>query len=120
MSPQSSDSPDESRPAEVCSVVEAVDRIGSKWRLVVLYDLQAGEKRFNELKRSTGASSRTLSRTLDELQEAGFVRRRVETDAPIATYYRLTETGQALCPVFDAIEQWSRTHLDIGPAEAGQ
>ncbi|MFB6134128.1 MAG: winged helix-turn-helix transcriptional regulator [Halanaeroarchaeum sp.] len=102
------------------AVVEAVDRIGSKWRLVVLYDLQAGETRFNELKRSTGASSRTLSRTLDELQEAGFVRRRVETDAPIATYYRLTETGQALCPVFDAIEQWSRTHLEIDPEEAGQ
>ena len=95
---------------ETCPVVEALDRIGSKWRLVVLHDLAAGEKRFNELKRSTGASSRTLSRVLDDLGEAGLVDRRVE-ERPLATYYRLTESGNALCPVFDALEQWSTRWL---------
>ncbi|MFB6217750.1 MAG: winged helix-turn-helix transcriptional regulator [Halobacteriaceae archaeon] len=91
---------------DVCSVVEAVDVIGSQWRLVVLHDLADGEKRFNELKRSTGASSRTLSRVLDDLGEAGLVDRRVEDD-PIATYYALTEKGAALCPVFDELEGWA-------------
>jgi len=90
-----------------CPVVESMDQIGSKWRLVVLHDLQEGEKRFNELKRSTEASSRTLSRVLDDLQEAGLVHRRLEEDAPVATYYRLTEKGESLCPVFDEIERWA-------------
>ena len=90
-----------------CSVVEAVSEIGSEWRLVVLHDLVAAdEKRFNELKRSTGASSRTLSRVLDDLEEAGLVNRRVE-DRPIATYYSLTESASALCPVFDELEAWA-------------
>jgi len=91
---------------EACAVVETVERIGSEWRLIVLYNLADGEQRFNELKRSTGANSRTLSRVLDDLEEAGLVDRRVE-DRPIATYYSLTERGEALCPVFDSLEAWS-------------
>lgn len=97
--------PDEQRPE--CAVVESLQLIGSQWRLVVLHDLQEGEKRFNELKRSTDASSRTLSRVLDDLQDAELVDRRIEEDAPIATYYSLTEKGRSLCPVFDEIEQWA-------------
>lgn len=96
----------ESKNEGVCPVVEAVELIGSQWRLIVLHDLEDGEKRFNELKRSTGASSRTLSRVLDDLGEAGLVDRRVE-DKPIATYYSLTEKGDALCPIFGELEAWS-------------
>jgi len=98
--------------AGVCPVVESIQEIGSEWRLVVLHDLQDGEKRFNELKRSTDASSRTLSRVLDDLAELDLVERRVESDAPIATYYSLTEKGAALCPVFDEIEAWADEHVE--------
>ncbi|SIR79975.1 transcriptional regulator, HxlR family [Haladaptatus litoreus] len=91
----------------VCCVVESFEQIGSQWRLVVLHDLQDGEKRFNELKRSTGASSRTLSRVLDDLGEMGFVSRRTEADAPIATYYSLSDKGHSLAPVFEEIGTWA-------------
>ena len=95
-----------------CPVVESMEQIGSKWRLVVLHDLQESEKRFNELKRSTDANSRTLSRVLDDLQATGFVERRLEEDAPVATYYSLTEKGRSLCPVFDEIEAWADDWID--------
>lgn len=95
-----------------CAVVDSIGQIGSQWRLVVLHDLQDGEKRFNELKRSTDASSRTLSRVLTDLQELGFVDRRLEEEAPVATYYSLTEKGSSLCPVFDEIECWAEEWLD--------
>ena len=96
----------EARNEGACPVVEAIDEIGSKWRLVVLHDLQAGEQRFNELKRSTGANSRTLSRVLDDLETAGLVSRRVE-ERPIAIYYSLTTKGEALCPVLETLEGWA-------------
>ncbi|WP_277541101.1 winged helix-turn-helix transcriptional regulator [Haloarcula laminariae] len=94
-----------------CPVVESIEQVGSKWRLVVLHELQNGERRFNELKRATDASSRTLSRVLDDLQETGFVERRLEEDAPVATYYRLTPKGESLCPVFDEITAWAEEWL---------
>ena len=96
----------EERNEAICPVVEAIDQIGSEWRMIVLHDLHEGEKRFNELKRSTGASSRTLSRVLDDLEERNLVNRRVE-DRPVATYYSVTDKGQALCPVWDELERWS-------------
>lgn len=101
------------KPVEsACPVVESMEQIGSKWRLLVLHDLQDGEKRFNELKRSTDANSRTLSRVLDDLQETGFVERRLEEDAPVATYYSLTEKGRSLCPVFEEIEAWAERWVE--------
>ncbi|WP_273837187.1 helix-turn-helix domain-containing protein [Halococcus sp. PRR34] len=102
---------DERYDEEACSVIDSLNQIGSQWRLIVLHDLQDNEKRFNELKRSTGASSRTLSRVLDDLQETDFVTRRLEEDAPVATYYSLTEKGQSLRPVFEEIEAWSAEWL---------
>ena len=110
---QSETSVEEQNPG-ICSVVEAVEQIGSQWRLIILHDLQDGEKRFNELKRSTDASSRTLSRVLDDLEEAELIDRRVE-DRPIGTYYSLTEKGAALCPVFDHLEEWAETFLCGSP-----
>ena len=101
----------ERRNADVCTVVGAVEEMGSKWKLIVLNDLRDGEKRFNELKRSTGASSYTLSRVLGDLESDGFVENRKEFEAPIASYYRLSGKGHALCPVFDALDDWGENWL---------
>lgn len=108
----------EEQHAEACSIIDSIQQIGSQWRLIVLHDLQDGEKRFNELKRSTGANARTLSRVLDDLGEMGFVDRRVEEESPVATYYSLTAKGGSLCPVFDEIEAWADEWLEVGPVEA--
>ncbi|ELY58064.1 HxlR family transcriptional regulator [Natronococcus amylolyticus DSM 10524] len=108
--PQSQDSAE--RQEEACPVVESIEQIGSQWRLAVLHTLLEGEHRFNELKRETGANARTLSRVLDDLGEMGFVERRLEEDAPIATYYSLTEKGESLEPVFEEISCWADSWLE--------
>lgn len=100
------------RNEEICTVVRAVEELGSQWKLIVLNDLREGEKRFNELKRSTGASSYTLSRVLDDLTKRGYVVNRKEFEAPVASYYSLTEKGQALCPVFDALDEWGSEWIE--------
>ncbi|ESS05090.1 MAG: transcriptional regulator, HxlR family [uncultured archaeon A07HR67] len=94
-----------------CPIIDSLEQIGSRWRLVVLYELQNGERRFNELKRETDANARTLSRVLDDLQDTGFVDRRMEADAPVATYYSLTDKGESLAPVFAEIDEWATEWL---------
>lgn len=92
---------------EACPVSKAFEQIGSKWRLVVMHSIHMqGEQRFSELQATTTAESATLSRVLEELEERGFVNRRLE-DRPIATYYSLTEKGESLANVFDEIEAWA-------------
>ncbi|PSP67337.1 hypothetical protein BRC79_06760 [Halobacteriales archaeon QH_8_67_27] len=66
----------------------------------------------DELTESTGASSRTLSQSLDALTDMGLVERRTEAAAPVATYYSLTEKGAALRPVFDELDAWAQEYID--------
>jgi len=102
---------------QACPTAEAMDVVGTEWRMNVLHDLQNGEMRFNELKEATGASSRTLSQTLDALMDAGLVDRRMEEASPVATYYSLTEKGEALGPVFDELDAWAREWVDPDEVE---
>lgn len=98
--------------SSACPVVESINAFGTQWRLTVFIALEEGEMRFNELKRSTGATSRTLSKSLDVLQENDLVTRRSEKEDPIAVYYKLTQRGEELSQVFDELEAWSRKWMD--------
>lgn len=89
-----------------CPLIVPIKKIGSQWRLTILSELLEEEKRFNELKKSTEASSRTLSRVLDHLMEEELVNKRMEEESPVATYYSLTEKGKDLEPVFKEIQRW--------------
>lgn len=92
---------------EICPVARAFEVVGSKWRLTVLRSLHLyGEQRFSTLQDVTTADSATLSRVLENLEEQDLVDRRLE-DRPIATYYSLTERGEALAGVFEEFEAWA-------------
>ena len=95
--------------ASACPVIQAIDQIGTPWRMNVIYALDDGEKRFNELKRATGARSKTLSDTLDELVENEVVVRRMEEDAPVAVYYDLTAKGEGLLGALAALDEWAQS-----------
>lgn len=102
----------EHRNATACPVVLSVEQVGTTWRLNVIEALRDGEKRFNELKEATGARSKTLSDVLDVLIEHDLVVRRMEEAAPVAVYYDLTEKGEDLFPVLDALAEWGLEHID--------
>lgn len=50
-----------------------------------------------------------LSIQLKALEEDGLVRREVFPEVPLRVEYSLTEFGQSLIPVLDAIALWGRT-----------
>jgi DNA-binding HxlR family transcriptional regulator len=109
----------ETRNASVCPVVEALDQVGTPWRLNVVHALDDDEKRFNELKRATGARSKTLSDALDELVENDVVDRRMEADAPVAVYYALTAKGEGLLDALSPLDEWAQrwgAEVPAGPA----
>ncbi|WP_049927848.1 winged helix-turn-helix transcriptional regulator [Halopiger goleimassiliensis] len=97
---------------EDCPVIETLEEVGSRWRLTVIHVLREGELRFNELKRATGANAQTLSRVLEDLEEHGYVDRRVEEESPVAVYYSLTRKGEELLTAFDEIAVWGEKWID--------
>jgi len=71
--------------------------LSQRWVLEILYSLlMLGPLGFNELKRLTGASSRSLSSKLRALVELGYVSRSVRQGPPLRTLYSLTDRGRGV------------------------
>jgi DNA-binding HxlR family transcriptional regulator len=66
--------------------------------------------RFNEFVLAVeGISPRMLSERLRDLEHAGLIERIVRPSSPPAVEYRLTERGEALAPVVEAVRAYATT-----------
>jgi DNA-binding HxlR family transcriptional regulator len=99
-----------------CSVAATVDLIGSKWTPLIVHDLSDGPRRFMQLEHACpGISPRTLSERLDMLERESIVIRRSYPESPPRVEYELTDKGQALLPIIDAMRRFGRTWLLPAP-----
>lgn len=97
-----------------CAVEAAIEVIGGKWKGVVLYHLQDGTKRFNELRKIIpSVTQRMLTRQLRELEMDGVIERKVYAEVPPKVEYSITEFGKSLAPIIAALEKWGNQHIDI-------
>ena len=98
--------------ANTCAVAATAEIIGAKWTALLVHDLSEGPRRFSELERScSGISPRTLAERLRELESEGIVERQSFPERPPRVEYTLTEKGQALLPVIDAMRQFGHEWL---------
>lgn len=90
----------------------AMSLLGDVWTLMIIYNLLSGSKRFGELRDAMGnVSPKTVSQRLKMLEEDGFVDRHAFAEIPPRVEYELTEKGQALADVLEAIRQFSERYL---------
>ncbi len=90
-----------------CPVATTVQLIGSKWKLLILCNLLARPWRFNERKKDlAGISQKVLSDSLRSMEEDGLVARTVYPEVPPRVEYRLTDLGESLRPILDAMQRW--------------
>ncbi|MCF7529394.1 helix-turn-helix transcriptional regulator [Neisseria sp. ZJ104] len=88
-------------------VVNTLNIIGGKWKVLILYYLNGETRRFNELQRLlAGITQRMLTLQLRELENDGIVHREVYPQIPPKVEYSLTEFGKTLIPVIDAMHAW--------------
>ncbi len=79
------------------SVGEILSRIGDKWSIMLVMELQGGTRRFSDLRRTlTGISQKILATTLRRLERDGFITRTVYPTVPPKVEYALTELGREL------------------------
>jgi DNA-binding HxlR family transcriptional regulator len=102
-----------------CSVAACAEIVGAKWTAILVHDLSEGARRFSELEHSCdGISPRTLSERLRALEHEGIVVRRSYPESPPRVEYELTEKGQALLPIIDAMREFGHDWLVEGEAVA--
>ena len=90
-----------------CPVEYTAVLIANKWKIIILRELLTETKRYNELTRSVvGISSKVLTENLRDLEKDGIINRVVYPEVPPKVEYSLTEKGEDLKEVIEAMKQF--------------
>ena len=96
-----------------CPLTAALNAIGGKWNLIVLYWLDLESRRFSELQRlMPDISHKVLTETLRTLEQEGLICRVAREEAPAQVEYALSSHGESVRPLIHAVRQWGREHLN--------
>ena len=98
-----------------CPAEVTVNIIGGRWKLLILYHLFQGVKRFSELQRSVkGITQKMLTQQLREMERDGLVHREIYPQVPPKVEYSLTPLGESLRSVVDAMSHWGKMFNEGG------
>lgn len=94
-----------------CPLELTMDLIGGKWKLIILWYLLDGSKRFSQLNRlMPNITQKMLTTQLRELEEKGLINRHVYPQVPPKVEYSLTEQGYSLKYILNDICSWSTSY----------
>lgn len=94
------------------SIKQIMEIFGGKWSFVILGELHAGTKHFNELSKNLQISTKSLSDALKKLESNGIITRTVYSTSPIKVEYSLTEKGRDFEKVFVEMRNWGMKWLN--------
>ncbi|MEY8485154.1 helix-turn-helix domain-containing protein [Lachnospiraceae bacterium 48-21] len=97
-----------------CPVATTVQLIGNKWKLLIIRNLQTRPWRFNELQKNLdGISQKVLTDSLRSMEAAGLITRTVYAEVPPRVEYSLSELGETMRPILDAMAAWGNSYKSI-------
>lgn len=104
---------------QYCAIAKSLDVMGDRWTLLIVRELLDGPRRYGDLlSRLAPIATDMLAGRLRHMEAHGLVRKRELPQPVSATVYELTDDGQALEGVIDAIARWGRPLLESrGPSE---
>jgi DNA-binding HxlR family transcriptional regulator len=85
----------------------ALEALGGKWKMPILWRLKDRVWRYGELRKSLGAvTPKMLTSQLRELERDGLITRTVFPVVPPRVDYAITPLGQSAIPAIEALRQW--------------
>ncbi|WP_317166302.1 winged helix-turn-helix transcriptional regulator [Spirosoma agri] len=98
-------------PKTALSIKDALEALEGRWKLLILFALSTGNKRFNQLaKEVTGITDKTLSKELKSLEANKLIQRTVHATFPPTVDYSITAHGMSLENVMEALHYWGLAH----------
>lgn len=100
------------RYGQACPVAKSLDLIGDRWTLLLVRDLLAGPRRFQDLQAGLPRMApNILSERLKHMEEHALVARRLYSEHPPRAEYALTQRGRELGVVVAALATWGTRHV---------
>lgn len=93
-----------------CPVATTVQLIGNKWKLLIIRNLLASPQRFTEMLKTIPISQKVLTDNLRALEDDGLIVRQVYAEVPPRVVYSLSELGNSLRPIIDAMANWGNDY----------
>jgi DNA-binding HxlR family transcriptional regulator len=95
-----------------CGLEAALDVVGGKWKVLVLYHLTPATRRFGELRRLVnGISEKMLIQQLREMEADSIVSRTDFGQIPPRVEYALTPFGVSLSLALRPLCEWGTLHM---------
>lgn len=96
-----------------CPVATTLSIIGGKWKLLIIRNLLVRPWRFNELKKDLeGISQKVLTDSLRSMEEDGIITRTVYPEVPSHVEYALSELGESMRPILNAMQEWGTAYKE--------
>nr|WP_197717409.1 helix-turn-helix domain-containing protein [Glycomyces terrestris] len=91
----------------------AIDVVGGKWKMHLMWVLAEGPVRFGQIRRKLdGVSEKVLAENLRQLEASGVVHRELYAEVPPRVEYSLTPLGESLNRALAPLEAWGDEHRD--------
>jgi DNA-binding HxlR family transcriptional regulator len=98
-------------PTNMLSIRDALEALEGKWKLLILFSLSSGPKRFKQLsKEVNGITDKILSKELKSLETNKLIKRDVYDTFPPAVEYSITQHGMSLEKVMEDLHYWGLAH----------
>ena len=99
-----------------CPVSGTINCVSGKWKVLAIWHLGFGPKRFAQLRDlMSGVSEKVLTEQLRQLENDGIVHRQVKRASPPQVTYSLTPAGEELIEPMSALCAWGIRYLGIPP-----
>lgn len=96
-----------------CPVETTIDIIGGKYKSLILWHLMDKTLRFGEISRFIPqATPKMLTRQLRELEKDNLICRKVYPVVPPKVEYSLSELGNSIRPILEAMYHWGSDYLN--------
>ena len=92
-----------------CPVSYTLDKIGGRWKPLILWNLREGARRYSDLKKAIPAiTEKMLIQHLKQLESDKLVMRKVITVMPPHVEYNLSKSGKDIMAALNSMAAWGQ------------
>jgi DNA-binding HxlR family transcriptional regulator len=95
-----------------CPVTSCMNKIGGKWKPVVIFLITIGKNRFSMMQKAMpDISKQMLVNQLRELEEDKIIERVIFAEIPPRVEYNISKYGETVLPIISIMADWGKKDL---------